>query len=461
MATTNNVQTLTIGGVTRQIEDVGARQLISSLQTALNLLTSGDTTTAIESFNEIIAFLENVSDSSTLQGIIAGLNTTIAGKVDKETGKGLSTNDYTDAEQTKLAGIAAGAQVNEINGIQTHDGTPLTPQNGIVTLPEQTEFDPTDYYDKDEVDDAIDEKLTEVTVNAVGNSASMYFAGSALCISTANLIQVTATPTITYVDNEQNVVVSVSGSGTLKAYLDGVEQTLVDGSFTIAKTSVAQSVVVTATAKEDGKAISAEESVTIEVGSYIDTSKYLMGYNVNNNAFDITINGNTYSAIFDGTKTGEYYNWHVDLSSWLTDGESNHSLSNSSSANIFTTNGVNSGSNVRGLQIPEGVTNLGYSSLMSIGDTNSPVVVVVIPSTVTAVGTRAFRSSNISSYLFKSETPPTFQAGASNSCFGATKQNTVNIKVLSATAKTNYEASSSLSSAVSDASKTLSIEIFE
>jgi hypothetical protein len=30
----------------------------------------------------------------------------------KETGKGLSTNDYTDAEKSKLAGIEAGAQVN-------------------------------------------------------------------------------------------------------------------------------------------------------------------------------------------------------------------------------------------------------------------------------------------------------------------------------------------------------------
>jgi len=30
----------------------------------------------------------------------------------KETGKGLSTNDYTTAEKNKLAGIEAGAQVN-------------------------------------------------------------------------------------------------------------------------------------------------------------------------------------------------------------------------------------------------------------------------------------------------------------------------------------------------------------
>ena len=34
-------------------------------------------------------------------------------KVDKVTGKGLSANDYTDEDKTKLAGIAAGAEVNQ------------------------------------------------------------------------------------------------------------------------------------------------------------------------------------------------------------------------------------------------------------------------------------------------------------------------------------------------------------
>lgn len=36
----------------------------------------------------------------------------LSGKVDKVTGKGLSTNDYTTAEKNKLAGIATGAEVN-------------------------------------------------------------------------------------------------------------------------------------------------------------------------------------------------------------------------------------------------------------------------------------------------------------------------------------------------------------
>ena len=37
----------------------------------------------------------------------------LSGKVDKETGKGLSTNDYTTAEKNKLSGIATGAEVNQ------------------------------------------------------------------------------------------------------------------------------------------------------------------------------------------------------------------------------------------------------------------------------------------------------------------------------------------------------------
>lgn len=50
---------------------------------------------------------------ATDQDVIdAALSASIASKVDKVTGKGLSTNDYTTAEKTKLSGIQAGAQVN-------------------------------------------------------------------------------------------------------------------------------------------------------------------------------------------------------------------------------------------------------------------------------------------------------------------------------------------------------------
>lgn len=55
--------------------------------------------------------------------------------VAKENGKGLSTNDYTDAEKTKLSGIATGAQVNVIESV-TVNGTTATisGKNASVTI---------------------------------------------------------------------------------------------------------------------------------------------------------------------------------------------------------------------------------------------------------------------------------------------------------------------------------------
>lgn len=51
------------------------------------------------------------------------INNSLSGKVDKETGKGLSSNDYTDAEKNKLSGIAAGAEVNVQSDWQQSDNT--------------------------------------------------------------------------------------------------------------------------------------------------------------------------------------------------------------------------------------------------------------------------------------------------------------------------------------------------
>lgn len=47
----------------------------------------------------------------------------LSGKVDKVDGKGLSSNDYTSTEKTKLANVASGAQVNVLEGIQKNGDT--------------------------------------------------------------------------------------------------------------------------------------------------------------------------------------------------------------------------------------------------------------------------------------------------------------------------------------------------
>lgn len=61
----------------------------------------------LDTIGEISAAIEENQDAVDL------LNAAIGNKVDKVSGKGLSTNDYTTTEKTKLAGIATGAEVNQ------------------------------------------------------------------------------------------------------------------------------------------------------------------------------------------------------------------------------------------------------------------------------------------------------------------------------------------------------------
>lgn len=78
-------------------------------------------------------------DSTGLALVWAKIKELVATKVDKVDGKGLSTNDYTSDEKTKLAGIAAGAQTNVLEGIQKN-GTTVSITNKIanITVPTKT-----------------------------------------------------------------------------------------------------------------------------------------------------------------------------------------------------------------------------------------------------------------------------------------------------------------------------------
>lgn len=66
----------------------------------------------------------------------SAMNTALAKKVDKVSGKQLSTNDYTTTEKSKLAGIAAGAQVNVIESIVVNGVTAsISSKKASVTIP--------------------------------------------------------------------------------------------------------------------------------------------------------------------------------------------------------------------------------------------------------------------------------------------------------------------------------------
>lgn len=58
-----------------------------------------------------------------LQGVFNGIIDAVNGKQPREAGKGLSTNDFTNAYKTKLDGIAAGAEVNQNAFSNISDGT--------------------------------------------------------------------------------------------------------------------------------------------------------------------------------------------------------------------------------------------------------------------------------------------------------------------------------------------------
>lgn len=81
--------------------------------------------------NEAGSVAKTVKDA--VEAAQATLQGNIDKKVDKVEGKGLSTNDYTTDEKTKLEGIADGAQVNVIETVKVN-GVALTPADKAVDV---------------------------------------------------------------------------------------------------------------------------------------------------------------------------------------------------------------------------------------------------------------------------------------------------------------------------------------
>ena len=66
----------------------------------------------------------------------SAMNTALANKVDKVSGKQLSTNDYTTTEKNKLNGIEAGAEVNVVESIVVNGVTAsISSKKASVTIP--------------------------------------------------------------------------------------------------------------------------------------------------------------------------------------------------------------------------------------------------------------------------------------------------------------------------------------
>ena len=76
------------------------------------------------------------ADTGYVNAQVETLTTALETKVNKITGKSLSTNDYTTEEKNKLAGIAAGAQVNVIESVKVNGATqPISNKEANISVP--------------------------------------------------------------------------------------------------------------------------------------------------------------------------------------------------------------------------------------------------------------------------------------------------------------------------------------
>lgn len=112
----------------------------ASMTDSVLTITLNEGNPVVLDFSDVASASATMEIFKTLDDSIKAINTTLGNKVDKVTGKGLSTNDFTDALKTKLDGIEAGAEKNIIETVKVN-GAALTPDASRavnVTIPAAT-----------------------------------------------------------------------------------------------------------------------------------------------------------------------------------------------------------------------------------------------------------------------------------------------------------------------------------
>ena len=124
---------------------LGNSRTVAALDSKVDKVTGKGLSTADYSFaekNKLAAIEETAQvnivetiklNNSTLPISDKTVNIDLSGYVTSETGKGLSSNDFTTTEKNKLSNIAANAQVNVIETIKVN-GTALTVSNKAVNI---------------------------------------------------------------------------------------------------------------------------------------------------------------------------------------------------------------------------------------------------------------------------------------------------------------------------------------
>lgn len=129
----------------------------------INVILNSDDTT-LDELQEIVDFIKaNREDLDSLSiSNIGGLSNALNSKVDKVSGKELSTNDFTNNLKSKLDGVESGAQVNPDTTASRTDNSAVRVLQARSMNQHRTSGDHDDrYYRKNEVDS----RITEATSN--------------------------------------------------------------------------------------------------------------------------------------------------------------------------------------------------------------------------------------------------------------------------------------------------------
>ena len=115
--------------------DVAISKSISDLQTQLNTLVSGNANDAINSFNEIIAFLDGVKDTQDLTSIIASIEQQIAGKMNNVTLATVATSgNYNDlTSKPTIPDAQVNSDWNATSGVAMILNKPSIPDTNTVS----------------------------------------------------------------------------------------------------------------------------------------------------------------------------------------------------------------------------------------------------------------------------------------------------------------------------------------
>jgi Cu/Ag efflux protein CusF len=111
---------------------------IKSTLTVNELVYSTDTgELGVKKANGNIEYFMNATDIGAI----------VDDKVDKVSGKGLSTNDFTNNDKNKLDGIEAGAEVNTVDSVNGQTGVVVLDAEDVGALPDDTPLFSGDYDD--------------------------------------------------------------------------------------------------------------------------------------------------------------------------------------------------------------------------------------------------------------------------------------------------------------------------